>query len=73
MRIERYMSRHVLEDCEGNMIEHALSIVELTIICDEIKSYRIYPFERETESVEYCDNTLLVRTSGGKISFHEIF
>lgn len=73
MRIERYMSRCVLENCEENVVEHALSIVELTITNDVIKSYKIYPFERESESVEYCDNTLLVKTSGGIISFHEIF
>ncbi len=73
MRIERYMSRCVLENCEENIVEHALSIVELTIINDIIKSYKIYPFKRESESVEYSDNTLMVKTSGGIISFHEIF
>ena len=73
MRTERYLSRRVLENCEENVVEHALSIVELTIIGDVIKSYKIYPFERESEGVEYCDNTLFVKTSGGIISFHEIF
>ena len=39
------MSRCVLENCEENIVEHTLSIVELTIINDIIKSYKIYPFD----------------------------
>lgn len=73
MRIVRYLSRQILEDCEGNIVEYNLSIIELTIIDNVIKSYKIYPFERETEGVEYSNNTLLVKISDGIISLHEIF
>ena len=73
MKIERHLSRLVVEDRCGKVSRHAMSILSIQITDGGINGYEIEPYERETEAVTYHDRPLLIATSDdGLITMNEV-
>ena len=73
MKIERHLSRLVVEDRCGKVSRHAMSILSIQITDGVINGYEIEPYERETEAVTYHDRPLLIATSDeGLITMNEV-
>lgn len=73
MKIERHLSRLVVEDRCGEVSRHAMSILSIQITDGVINGYEIEAYERETEAVTYHDRPLLIATSDdGLITMNEV-
>lgn len=73
MKIERHLSRLVVEDRCGKVTRHAMSILSIQITDGVIHGYEIEPYERETEAVTYHDRPLLIATfDEGLITMNEV-
>ena len=73
MKIERHLSRLVVEDRCGKVSRHAMSILSIQITDEVIHGYEIEAYERETEAVTYHDRPLLIATSDdGLITMNEV-
>lgn len=73
MKIERHLSRLVVEDRCGKVSRHAISILSIQITDGVINGYEIEAYERETEAVTYHDRPLLIATTAdGSITMNEV-
>lgn len=73
MKIERHLSRLVVEDRCGKVSRHTMSILSIQITDGVINGYEIELYEREKEAVTYHDRPLLITTSDdGLITMNEV-